>query len=56
MKKEKLFTEAITLLKSLIKIPSFSSEEHQTALLIESWFQDSAITYKRNNNNIIYAQ
>ena len=52
MKKEKLFTEAITLLKSLIKIPSFSSEEHQTALLIESWFQDSAITYKRNNNNI----
>jgi len=52
MKKEKLFIEAITLLKSLIKTPSFSSEEHQTALLIESWFQDSAITYKRKNNNI----
>ena len=52
MKKEKLILEAILLLKNLIKTPSFSSEEHLTALLIESWFQDSNITFNRTNNNI----
>ena len=52
MKKEKLILEAILLLKSLIKTPSFSSEEHHTALLIESWFQDSDISFNRTNNNI----
>ena len=52
MKKEKLILEAVLLLKSLIKTPSFSSEEHHTALLIESWFQDSDISFNRTNNNI----
>ena len=52
MRKEKLILEAISLLKSLIKTPSFSSEEHHTALLIESWFQDSEISFNRTNNNI----
>ena len=52
MRKEKLILEAISLLKSLIKTPSFSSEEHHTALLIESWFQDSDISFNRTNNNI----
>ena len=49
MRKEKLTKAAILLLKSLIKTPSFSSEEHETALLIESWFKDSDITFKRTN-------
>jgi acetylornithine deacetylase len=52
MRKEKLILEAISLLKSLIKTPSFSSEEHHTALLIESWFQNSEISFNRTNNNI----
>ena len=52
MRKEKLILEAISLLKSLIKTPSFSSVEHHTALLIESWFQDSDISFNRTNNNI----
>ena len=52
MKKEKLILEAILLLKNLIKTPSFSSEEHLTALLIESWFQDSDFSFNRTNNNI----
>ena len=52
MKKEKLILEAISLLKSLIKTPSYSSEEHHTALLIESWFQDSDFSFNRTNNNI----
>ncbi|MDC3366250.1 M20 family metallo-hydrolase [Flavobacteriaceae bacterium] len=52
MRNEKLILEAISLLKSLIKTPSFSSEEHHTALLIESWFQDSEISFNRTNNNI----
>ena len=52
MRKEKLILEAISLLKSLIKTPSYSSEEHHTALLIESWFQDSDFSFNRTNNNI----
>ena len=44
--------EAIDLLKKLIKTPSFSSEEGQTALLIEAWFSDNAIPFERDNNNI----
>ena len=52
MRKDKLITDAISLLKSLIKLPSFSSEEDQTALILESWFQDSNIAFNRTNNNI----
>ena len=52
MRIEKLILEAISLLKSLIKTPSFSSEEHHTALLIESWFSKANITFNRTNNNI----
>lgn len=43
---------AIALLKSLIETPSFSSEEGQTALLIENWFTQNNIKFKRENNNI----
>ena len=49
---ERITIEAIELLKKLIETPSFSSEEHQTALLIESWFTDNAIPFERDDNNI----
>jgi len=44
---EILTQEAIELLKSLIETPSFSSEENQTALLIENWFIQNNIIYNR---------
>lgn len=49
---EILTTEAIELLKNLIQTPSFSSEEDQTALLIENWFTTNNIPFERENNNI----
>lgn len=49
---ETLTQEAIELLKSLIETPSFSSEENQTALLIENWFTQNNIPFERENNNI----
>jgi len=47
-----LTVEAIDLLKNLIATPSFSSEENQTALLIENWFWTHNIPFQRENNNI----
>lgn len=53
MKNIKTLTqEAIELLKSLIETPSFSSEEDQTALLIENWFTQNNIPIERENNNV----
>ena len=49
---EQLTEKAISLLKSLIETPSFSSEEDNTALLIENWFEEYGIDYKRSDNNI----
>ena len=52
MKKKELTKNAISLLKSLIETPSFSSEEDKTASLIETWFQDYKIPCIRTNNNV----
>lgn len=49
---QKLTTDAIALLKNLIEIPSFSSEEDKTAELIEQWFKNFNIDYKRTVNNV----
>lgn len=49
---ERLTTKAIALLKQLIETPSFSSEEDQTALLIEDWFKAHEIPFKRDHHNI----
>ncbi|UFH35109.1 M20 family metallo-hydrolase [Flavobacterium acetivorans] len=49
---ETLTQEAISLLKALIETPSFSSEEDQTALLIENWFHQNEIPFNRENNNV----
>ena len=50
--KKQLFNKAIDLLKRLIAIPSFSSEEDKTAYLIESWLKQFGIPTKRVGNNI----
>jgi acetylornithine deacetylase len=49
---ETLTQEAIALLKNLIETPSFSSEEDQTAVLIEKWFTQNDIPFERRNNNV----
>lgn len=50
--KEELTHTAINLLKELIETKSFSTEEDQTALLIEGWFIQRKIPFQRENNNI----
>lgn len=49
---KQLTEEAITLLKDLIAIPSYSSEEDQTAIRIEQWFSKHKIPFKRQDNNV----
>ena len=49
---KKLIQEATDLLKDLIETPSFSSEENNTALLLENWFKNHDIDYKRTKNNV----
>ena len=49
---DQLTDEAIDLLKNLIETPSFSSEENNTAILLENWFVSNGINFKRENNNI----
>jgi acetylornithine deacetylase len=48
----KLTKNAISLLKDLIETPSFSTEEENTATLIEGWFMQYNIPFKRTKNNI----
>ncbi|MEA1785565.1 M20 family metallo-hydrolase [Arenibacter sp. GZD96] len=52
MEQEKLVENAIELLKKLIAIPSFSSEEDKTAKVIEEWFIRFDIPHKREKNNV----
>ena len=49
---EKLTENAISLLKNLIETQSFSTEEENTAKLIEGWFIENEIPFKRTKNNI----
>lgn len=50
---QKLLTEkAIDLLKKLISIQSFSSEEDKTADAIQEWFMEFDIPYERIHNNV----
>ncbi|SDR86335.1 acetylornithine deacetylase [Polaribacter sp. KT25b] len=49
---EKLTENAISLLKNLIETQSFSQEEENTAKLIEGWFIENEIPFKRTKNNI----
>lgn len=52
MTQKKLTARAIQLLMDLIKTPSFSSKEDETASIIEKWFNDHNIVYERNENNV----
>lgn len=49
---EELFNNAIELLKKLIEMPSFSKDEYNTSVEIESFFQKHGIPAKRFKNNI----
>jgi len=50
---EKLTHDAIELLKQLIETPSFSSEEDQTADIIQHWLSTQNISSKRVKNNVL---
>ncbi len=52
MEQQALTQKAITLLKELISIQSFSSEENKTADAIERWFSSFNIPFKREKNNV----
>ncbi len=52
MTQKELTYSAIDLLKKLIEIPSFSSEEDKTAEALAYWCTIHSIDYKRTNNNI----
>src|SRR5690606_24542558 len=52
MQQKKLTVGAIDLLKRLIAIPSFSSEEDKTASVIEEWFRSYGIPFQREKNNV----
>jgi len=49
---EKLTIQAIELLHQLIETQSFSGEEQETAILLQSWFEQRDIPFERENNNI----
>lgn len=52
MDQKELTEKAIALLKRLIGIQSFSSEEDRTADALEQWFTDFNIPFKRVKNNV----
>ena len=52
MEPEKLYTDAVELLKQLIAIPSFSKEEDKTAAAIEDFFRGKNIPTNHQLNNV----
>ncbi len=52
MIQRQLTEKALELLKKLISIQSFSSEEDKTANAIENWFTSFNIPFTRDNNNV----
>ena len=48
-----LADQAIALLQQLITIPSFSTEEADTAVCIQQWLEGQDIPIRRSHNNII---
>lgn len=47
-----LYADALSLLKALIKTPSLSKQEQETAILIQSFLQEKDIVCHRLKNNI----
>ncbi len=52
MNQEQLTNKALDLLKQLISIQSFSSEEDKTADTIQDWFKEFDIPFERIHNNV----
>lgn len=52
MTTDKLFSDAVGLLKQLISTPSFSREEDKTAAILESFLKAHGATPKRKGNNV----
>ena len=50
---EYLVRESVDLLKNLIHTPSFSKEEYGTAALLETFFKDHNLPFRKYGNNII---
>lgn len=47
-----LYIEAKSFLKELIQTPSFSREEHDTAVIIENWLKKYDVSFERKGNNV----
>lgn len=47
-----LFDDSLSLLRSMIKTPSFSREEEGTAAVIEAFMRDVGIVPRRAGNNV----
>jgi len=52
LKQEQLYQEMITLLRELIRIPSFSRQEEETADCIGGFLEGKGIPFQRKANNI----
>ncbi len=52
MSLENIYSQAVDLLKQLIEIPSFSTEEDKTAELIFSFLASQKMSPKRYMNNV----
>ena len=50
---KELYDQAVNLLRQLIRIPSFSKEEDQTALAIQAYLEGFGIAVKRIGHNIL---
>ena len=50
--KDQLYTEALDVLKNLIRIPSFSKEENLTADLIQQYLESKCQKVNRHMNNV----
>ncbi len=49
---DKLYTEALDVLKSLIRVPSLSKEENQTADIIQKYLESKGQNVNRHLNNV----
>ncbi|GAB3414800.1 M20 family metallo-hydrolase [Niabella aquatica] len=50
---KELYNDAISLLKQLIRTPSFSKEEDKTAAIIKVYLENAGIAVQQSGNNII---
>jgi len=51
--RETLFDDSLSLLRTMIKTPSFSREEEGTAAIVEAFMRSAGITSQRVGNNVL---